>query len=200
MLYYWETKYTTLIYRHFFIFPHNRHFFVHISPSVLGVWKYPFCKIPFQPSEDTDALFTEFPPLSHNVVRAADPSQIRKDGSRRAPDQGCRRGVEERPTLFLQLLPLVGAVWGEHRLRVFETHTHTWRCSSVPNDYLRTLRLQFPTSPDRGNGTRSVWWGTDKRSEIINYNCEDRWCALHFDWMKACDNVSAVSVPWGVEP
>ena len=37
MHYYWQTKYTTLINRPFFIFPHNRHFFVHISPSVLGV-------------------------------------------------------------------------------------------------------------------------------------------------------------------
>ena len=34
MLYYWQTKYTTLIYITFFVFPHNRHFFVHISPSV----------------------------------------------------------------------------------------------------------------------------------------------------------------------
>ena len=97
MLYYWQTKYTTLIYRPFFIFPHNRHFFVHISHSVLGVWKFPFCKIPFQPSEDTDVLLSELPPLSHNVVRTADPSQIRKDGSRRVPDQGYRRGVEELP-------------------------------------------------------------------------------------------------------
>ncbi|PNF41128.1 hypothetical protein B7P43_G04525, partial [Cryptotermes secundus] len=37
-------------------------------------------KIPFQPSEDTDALLSELPPLSQNVVHAADPSQIRKDG------------------------------------------------------------------------------------------------------------------------
>ena len=111
MLYYWQNKYTTLIYRPFFIFPQNRHFFVHISPSVLGVWKFPFCKIPFQPSEDTDALLSESPPLSHNVVRAPDPSQIRKDGSRRVPDQGYRRGVEELPTPSLQLLPM----WGERR-------------------------------------------------------------------------------------
>jgi hypothetical protein len=96
MLYYWQTKYTTSIYRPFFIFPHNRHFFVHISPSVLGVWKFAFCKISFQPSEDTDALISELPPLSQNFVHAADPSQIRKDGSRRVPDQGYRRGVEER--------------------------------------------------------------------------------------------------------
>ena len=98
MLYYWQTKYTTLIFRPFFIFPHNRHFFVHISPSVLGVWKFSFCKISFQPSEDTDALLSQLPPLSHNVVCAADPSQIRKDGSRRVPDQGYGRGVEELPT------------------------------------------------------------------------------------------------------
>ena len=96
MLYYWQTKYTTLIYRHFFIFPHNFHFFLHISPSVLGVWKFPFCKIPFQPSNDTDALLPELPPLSHNV-RAADPSQIRKDGSRSVPGQGYRRGVKNFP-------------------------------------------------------------------------------------------------------
>ena len=32
MLYYWQTKYTPLIYITFFIFPHNRHFLVHISP------------------------------------------------------------------------------------------------------------------------------------------------------------------------
>jgi hypothetical protein len=70
MLYYWQTKYTTSIYRPFFIFPHNRHFFVHISPRVLGV--------PFQPSEDTDALLSELPPLSQNVVHAADPSQSEK--------------------------------------------------------------------------------------------------------------------------
>ena len=38
---YWQTKYTTLIYIPFFIFPHNRHFFVHISPSVLEVWNAP---------------------------------------------------------------------------------------------------------------------------------------------------------------
>jgi hypothetical protein len=50
-------------------------------------------KIPFQPSEDSDALLSELPPLSQNV-HAADPSQIRKDGSRRVPDQGYRRGVE----------------------------------------------------------------------------------------------------------
>jgi hypothetical protein len=61
MLYYWQTKYTTSIYRPFFIFPHNRHFFVHISPSVLWVWKFPFCKIAFQPSEDT------FLPLISNL-------------------------------------------------------------------------------------------------------------------------------------
>ncbi|PNF25988.1 hypothetical protein B7P43_G06386, partial [Cryptotermes secundus] len=47
---------------------------------------FPFCKIPFQPSEDTDALLSELPPLSQNVVHAADPSQIRKDGSRKVPD------------------------------------------------------------------------------------------------------------------
>ncbi|PNF18956.1 hypothetical protein B7P43_G13804, partial [Cryptotermes secundus] len=41
---------------------------------------FPFCKIPFQPYEDTDALLSELPPLSQNVVHAADPSQIRKDG------------------------------------------------------------------------------------------------------------------------
>ena len=41
MLYYWQTKYTTSIYITFFNFPHNRHFFVHISPSVLEVWKSP---------------------------------------------------------------------------------------------------------------------------------------------------------------
>jgi hypothetical protein len=41
MLYYWQTKYTTLIYITFFIFPHKRHFFVHISPSVLEVWIFP---------------------------------------------------------------------------------------------------------------------------------------------------------------
>ncbi|PNF18492.1 hypothetical protein B7P43_G09002, partial [Cryptotermes secundus] len=42
----------------------------------------PFCKIPFQPSEDTDALLSELPSLSQNVVHAADPSQIRNDGRR----------------------------------------------------------------------------------------------------------------------
>ena len=63
-------------------------------------------RTPFQPSEDTDALLSELPPLSHNVVHAADPSQIRKDGSRRVPDQGYRRGVEELPTPSLQLLPM----------------------------------------------------------------------------------------------
>ncbi|PNF16249.1 hypothetical protein B7P43_G14574, partial [Cryptotermes secundus] len=42
---------------------------------------FPFCQIPFQPSEDTDALLSELPPLSQNVVQAADPSHIRKDGS-----------------------------------------------------------------------------------------------------------------------
>ena len=109
MLCYWQTKYTTLVYRPFFIFPHNRHFFVHISPSVLGVWKFPFCKIPFQPSEDTDAVLSELPPLSHNVGRAADTSQIRKYGSRRVLDEGYRRGMEELPTPSLQLLPM----WGE---------------------------------------------------------------------------------------
>ena len=98
MLYYWQTKYTTLIYIPFFIFPHNRHFFVHISSSVLEVRKFPCGRTPFQPSEDTDALLSELPPLSHNVVHAADLSQIRKDGSRRVPDQGYRRGVEELPT------------------------------------------------------------------------------------------------------
>ena len=107
MLYYWQTKYTTLIYRPFFIFPHNCHFFVHISPS--GVWKFPFCKIPFQPSEDTDALLSELPLLSHNVFRTADPSQIRKEGSRRVPDEGHRKDVEELLTPSLQLLPM----WGE---------------------------------------------------------------------------------------
>ena len=111
MLYYWQTKYATLIYRLFFIFPHNRHFFVHISTSVLGVWKFPFCKILFQPSEDTDTLLSELPPLSHNIVHAADPSQIWKDGSQRVPDQGYRRVVEELPTPSLQLLPM----WGERR-------------------------------------------------------------------------------------
>ena len=122
MLYYWQTKYTTLIYRPFFIFPHNRHFFVHISPSVLGVWKFPSCKIPFQPSEDTDALLSELPPFSHNVVCAADPSQIRKDGSRRVPDEGYRRGVEELPTPSSQLLPM----WGE---RHGGEHCHAgWWC------------------------------------------------------------------------
>ena len=48
-----------------FIFPHNRHFFVHISPSVLEVWKIPCGRTPFQPSEDTDALLSELPPFSH---------------------------------------------------------------------------------------------------------------------------------------
>ncbi|PNF34996.1 hypothetical protein B7P43_G12576 [Cryptotermes secundus] len=41
---------------------------------------FTFCKIPFQPSDDTDALLSGLPPLSQNVIRAADPSQIRKDG------------------------------------------------------------------------------------------------------------------------
>ena len=41
MLYYWQTKYTTLIFITVFIFTHNRHFFVHISSSVLEVWKIP---------------------------------------------------------------------------------------------------------------------------------------------------------------
>jgi hypothetical protein len=79
MLYYWQTKYTTSIYRPFFIFP-------------------------FQPSEDSYALLSELPPLSQNVVHAADPSQIRKDGSRRVPDQGYRRGVEELPSQLLLLI------------------------------------------------------------------------------------------------
>ena len=79
----------------FFIFPHNRHFFVHISPSVLEVWKFPCGRTPFQPSEDTDALLSELPPLFHNFVHAADSSQIRKDGSRRVPDQDYRKSVEE---------------------------------------------------------------------------------------------------------
>ena len=65
MLYYWQTKYTTLIYITFFIFSHNRHFFVHISPSVLEVWKFPCGRTRFQPSEDTDALLSELPPFSH---------------------------------------------------------------------------------------------------------------------------------------
>ena len=56
---------TTLIYITFFIFPHNRHFFVHNSPSVLEVWKFPCDRTPFQPSEDTDALLSELPPFSH---------------------------------------------------------------------------------------------------------------------------------------
>ncbi|PNF21389.1 hypothetical protein B7P43_G15477, partial [Cryptotermes secundus] len=43
---------------------------------------FPFWKIPFQPSEDTDALLSELPPLSQNVVHAADRSRIRKDGRR----------------------------------------------------------------------------------------------------------------------
>jgi len=128
MLYYWQIKYTTLIYRPFFIFPHNYHFFVHISSSVWGVWKFPFCKIPFQPSQDTDALLSELPPLSHNVVRAADPSQIRKDGSRRVPDQGYNRGVEELPTPSLQLL----LMWGERR---GVKHCHAgWWCF-IPDVY-----------------------------------------------------------------
>ncbi|PNF41667.1 hypothetical protein B7P43_G06971, partial [Cryptotermes secundus] len=41
---------------------------------------FSFCKNPFQPSEDTDALLSGLLPLSQNVVHAADPSQIRKDG------------------------------------------------------------------------------------------------------------------------
>ncbi|PNF37617.1 hypothetical protein B7P43_G11940, partial [Cryptotermes secundus] len=36
---------------------------------------FPFYKIPFYPSEDTDALLSELPPLSQNGVHAADPSQ-----------------------------------------------------------------------------------------------------------------------------
>ena len=63
---------------------------MHISYSILGVWKFPFRNIPFQPSEDTDALLSELPPLSHNVVRAADPSQIRKDGSLCPQSHACR--------------------------------------------------------------------------------------------------------------
>jgi len=128
MLYYWRTKYTTLIYRPFFIFPRNRHFFVHISPSILGVWKFPFCKIPFQPSKDTDALLSELPLLSHNIVRTADPSQIRKDGSRRVPDQGYRRGVEELPIPSLQLLPMWGKQHGGERFHA------GWWCF-VPDVY-----------------------------------------------------------------
>ncbi|PNF29612.1 hypothetical protein B7P43_G16919, partial [Cryptotermes secundus] len=42
---------------------------------------FPFCKIPFQPSEYTDALLSKLPPFYLNTVHAADPSQIRKDGS-----------------------------------------------------------------------------------------------------------------------
>ena len=95
----------------FLIFPHNRHLFVRISPSVLEVWKFPCGRTPFQPSEDTDALLSELPSLCHNVVHAAYPSQIWKDGSRRVPDQGYRRGVEELPTPSLPLLPM----WGERR-------------------------------------------------------------------------------------
>ena len=60
-----ETKYTTLIYITFFIFPHNRHFFVLIFSSVLEVWKFPCGRTPFKPSEDTDALLSELPPFSH---------------------------------------------------------------------------------------------------------------------------------------
>ena len=131
MLYYWQTKYTALIYRLFFIFSHNRHFFIHISLSVLGVWKFPFCKIPFQPSEDTDALLPELPSLSHNVVRAADPSQTRKDGRRRVPDQGYRRGVEELPTPSLQLLPM----WGERH--ILKKHTISyWKLQLLFNSLL----------------------------------------------------------------
>ena len=49
-------------------------------------------------------MLSELPPLSHNVVHAADLSQIQKDGSRKVPDQGYRKGVEELPTPSLQLL------------------------------------------------------------------------------------------------
>jgi hypothetical protein len=44
MIYYWQTKCTTSIYRPFFIFPRNHHSFVHISDSVLRVWKFPSVK------------------------------------------------------------------------------------------------------------------------------------------------------------
>jgi hypothetical protein len=94
MLYYWQTKYNTLIYRPFFIFSHNRHFFVHIFPNVLGVWKYPFCKIPFQPSEDTEALLSELPPLSHNVVHIANSSQIRKEFLNYGPSGAISPGAQ----------------------------------------------------------------------------------------------------------
>ena len=51
--------------------------------------------------------------MSHNVVHAADPSQIRKDGSRRVPDQGNRRGVEELPTpIFAIASDVRQAAWG----------------------------------------------------------------------------------------
>ena len=48
MLYYWQTKYTALNYITLFIFPHNRHFFVHIYSSVLEVWKFPCGRTPLR--------------------------------------------------------------------------------------------------------------------------------------------------------
>jgi hypothetical protein len=55
---------------------------------------------------DTDALLSELPPLSNNVVHGANPSQIRKDGNRRVPDQGYSMGVKVLPTSSLELLPM----------------------------------------------------------------------------------------------
>jgi hypothetical protein len=52
----------------FFIFPHNSIALREFENS------FPFCKIPFQPSEDTDALLSELPPFSQNVHAADDSS------------------------------------------------------------------------------------------------------------------------------
>ena len=68
MLCYSQTTYTTLIYIPFFIFPHICHFFVHVTPSVLEVSKFPCGRTPFHPSEDTDGLLSELHPLSHYVA------------------------------------------------------------------------------------------------------------------------------------
>ena len=94
MLYYWQTKYTTLIYIPFFIFPHNRHFFVHISPSLLEVWIFPCGRTPFQLPEDTVAQLSGGRRSSRNVGLAPDSSQNQRECNRWVPDQDCFHNTE----------------------------------------------------------------------------------------------------------
>ena len=93
-----KTEYIILIHRHLLIFLHNPLFPVHILPTVLEVWIFPWGRTPFQLPENIDAQLSGVPPSSRNFDLASDSSQNQRDGNRRVPDQDYTEDEGELPT------------------------------------------------------------------------------------------------------